>query len=309
MRRDKACTGKNNLPPRIPPYKPPRLATVKDTSQTTVVKRTDTEQKECDSKDETEKDMSESDDDNIPFSELKEKIKQDKPRKEMEIVTAKTSASMTQIPKLQFGESCVGRLILKQFETGVFKVTVMTVTKLRGRYLYHVVYEYGDSEDMNDKELLEGHDMYNNQTNETFQTSNSQQNDKEFNSESDKSGGETEGSVYEDSDEEKNITSKKKAKLELGQSKVKVRSRHSGKKSNGKKEISSTPSRSAKDPVIDVEAILMSGDKNSVTTKTIMAMTPEEKKEMVGKAGKSLLVQAKKGMRVQALTVSKDDIA
>jgi hypothetical protein len=240
-RIDKGCTGKNNLPSRIPPYKAPRLATVKDTSQTTVVKRTDTEQKDCDSEDETRKDMSKSDDDNIPFSELKEKIKQDKSWKdmsntfvliteteeqkdsdneednipfsrlqEMKTLTAKTtSASTAQVPKLQFGESCVGHLILKQFQTGVFKGTVMTVTKLGGRYLYHVVYEDGDSEDMNDKELLEGHEMYNSQTNETFQTSDSLQNDKEVNSESDKSGGETEGSVYEDSDEEEKQNRKK----------------------------------------------------------------------------------------------------
>jgi hypothetical protein len=32
-------------------------------------------------------------------------------------------------------------------------------------------------------------------------------------------------------------------------------------------------------------------------------LTPEEKKEMMGSAGKSLLTQAKKGMRVQAMTV------
>jgi hypothetical protein len=96
----------------------------------------------------------------------------------------------------------------------------------------------------------------------------------------------------------------KKAKLERGETKVQVKSRHSAKNSNGKKEKTSTPTRSSKGPVIDVEAILMSGAKNSVTTKTIMGMTPEEKKEMVGTAGKSLLVQAKKRMRVQAMTVS-----
>ena len=53
----------------------------------------------------------------------------------------------------------------------MFKGTVMSATKLRGRYLYHVVYENGDSEDMNDKELLIGHEMYNRQTEKTFQTS------------------------------------------------------------------------------------------------------------------------------------------
>ncbi len=67
----------------------------------------------------------------------------------------------TQMPQLLTGEACVGHLILKQFETGVFKGTVMTATTQRGRYLYHIVYEDGDSEDLNDKELREGHEMYN----------------------------------------------------------------------------------------------------------------------------------------------------
>jgi hypothetical protein len=70
------------------------------------------------------------------------------------------------------------------------------------------------------------------------------------------------------------------------------------------KEEKETPKRSRKDAVIDVEAILLSGAKSSVTTKTIEGLTPEEKKEMMGSAGKSLLTQAKKGMRVQALAVS-----
>ncbi len=69
------------------------------------------------------------------------------------------------------------------------------------------------------------------------------------------------------------------------------------------KEKKETPKRTRKPAVIDVEAILLSGAKNSVTTKTIEALTPEEKKEMMGSAGKSLLTQAKKGMRVQAMTV------
>ena len=43
--------------------------------------------------------------------------------------------------------------------------------------MYHVVYEDGDSEDMIDKELLEGHEMYNRQTEKTFQTSYSVDNE------------------------------------------------------------------------------------------------------------------------------------
>ena len=78
----------------------------------------------------------------------------------------------------------------------------MSATKLRGRYLYHVVYEDGDSEDMNDKELLKGHEMYNRQTEKTFQTSAIFDKHDEVESENDNSGGETEGSAYGDSDEE-----------------------------------------------------------------------------------------------------------
>jgi hypothetical protein len=150
---------------------------------------------------------------------------------------------------------------------------------------------------MNDKELLEGHEMYNRQTEKTLQTSDSPQNDKDAESESDKSGGETEGSVYEESDEEEKAKSTKKRKHAHGKAKVEVKTSRSSVKTK-------TPQRKSKCPVIDVEAILLSGAKNSVTTKTIEAMTPDEKKELVGTAGKSLMLQAKKGMRVQAMTVS-----
>jgi hypothetical protein len=130
------------------------------------------------------KDMSDSDEDNIPFSRIQAKIVKDHDRSDEDnipfsklqtkkTVTAETTTTKTQIPQLQFGEACVGHLELKQFETGVFKGTVMTVTKQRGRYLYHDVYEDGDAEDMNDKELLEGHEMYNRQTEKTLQTSDS----------------------------------------------------------------------------------------------------------------------------------------
>jgi hypothetical protein len=107
-------------------------------------------------------------------------------------------------------------------------------------------------------------------------------------SDSEKSGGETEGSDYQDSDVEEEKKGPKKRKLAGGKPKVKEE----------------TPKRTQKVPIIDVEAILRSGGKNSVTTKTIERMTPDEKNEMIGTAGKSLLTQAKKGIRVQAMTVS-----
>jgi hypothetical protein len=65
-----------------------------------------------------------------------------------------------------------------------------------------------------------------------------------------------------------------------------------------------TPRKKKHAPVIDVEAIILSGGKKSVTNKTVEAMTPHEKLEIIGSAGKSLMVQAKKGLRKEAMTVS-----
>ena len=260
------------------------------------------------------KDISESDEDNIPFSQIQEKIVKDYDTSDEDsipfsqlqrkkTVTVETAATKKQIPQLQLGETCVGRMVLKQFETGIFKGTVMTVTKQRGRYLYNVVYEDGDAEDMNDKELLEGHDMYNRQTDKTFQISDGVENDIKTDGESDVSEGirysdHSEGSEYGDSNDEEQTRLKKKITLTRGKQTVKAKLKTEGKP--GKR----TPQRRKTDPVIDVEALLLSGGKNSVTTKTIDAMTPDEKNDMIGTAGKTLLKVAKKGIRVQAMTVS-----
>ena len=40
------------------------------------------------------------------------------------------------------GETCVGKKVMKHFAEGLFMSEVMTATKQRGRYLYHVVYEH-----------------------------------------------------------------------------------------------------------------------------------------------------------------------
>ncbi len=77
----------------------------------------------------------------------------------------------------------------------MFKGTVMSATKLRGRYLYLVVYEDGDSEEMDDKELREGREMYNRQTETTFQSSSSNERQDNVESDNERSGGETEGSA------------------------------------------------------------------------------------------------------------------
>ncbi len=69
----------------------------------------ETEQKDSDETGQIVPDESDSDEDNIPFSEIQ----------------AMKAKKKTEIPQLKTGEACVGNLILKKFETGVFKGTVI----------------------------------------------------------------------------------------------------------------------------------------------------------------------------------------
>jgi hypothetical protein len=55
--------------------------------------------------------------------------------------------------------------------------------------------------------------------------------------------------------------------------------------------------------IIDVDALLKSASKKSVTTKTMDAMTSLEKTAILGSAEKTLLKQAKKGLRLEAMKV------
>jgi hypothetical protein len=64
------------------------------------------------------------------------------------------------IDEMPSGETCVGKPVMKQFAEGLFKGEVKTATKKRGRYLYHVVYEDGDEEDLNDVEFIEAYELY-----------------------------------------------------------------------------------------------------------------------------------------------------
>jgi hypothetical protein len=60
-----------------------------------------------------------------------------------------TKKGMTvDIEEIPTGEACVGQFVMKRFDEGSFKGTVITATKKRSRFLYHVVYEDGDSEDL-----------------------------------------------------------------------------------------------------------------------------------------------------------------
>ncbi len=238
---------------------------------------------------ETEEQASDCEEDNVPVSQI----------------LALESSTKKKMPQLTTGEACVGHIILKQFETGVFKGTVMTATKLRGRFLYHIVYEDGDSEDLNDKELKEGHEMYNTQTGEAFQSKTINEGQDDIASEKCHSGGETEGSEYGLSDEEEKRVSKKKRIIGRGKNKTlePKQSKQKRKPKQSNDGAKKTPKQKLKAQVINVKALLNSGDKNSVTNMIIRAMTPDEKTEILDTAGKSLLVQAKKGMRVQAMKV------
>ncbi len=137
----KKMSGKKQLPSQIPPFKTPRQLEMKktdnesvrqevvdgsETDRQGVVDVTETEQKDS-GKDtpplpcvfipetgQKDKNDSGSDEDNIPFSEIQ----------------AMKTKKKIEIPQLATGEACVGNLILKKFETGVFKGTVMSATKL-----------------------------------------------------------------------------------------------------------------------------------------------------------------------------------
>ena len=183
---DEGWVSKNGRPVPIPPYKPPRQKTMKGKGQTrgskVVIEVLDSQDKgkdvvERDSEEETqlglvwgspgiaETQLQDSDDgdDNIPFSQLKEKRKEDKPQpieyvgdvwkekaspfivlitetepKTEEQVIATVEERIVVIDEVPTGESCIGQKILKEFGEGLFKGSVTTAIKKRGRFLYHV---------------------------------------------------------------------------------------------------------------------------------------------------------------------------
>ncbi len=86
---------------------------------------------------ETERQTSDNEEDNIPVSQI-----------------------LVRKEKVTSGESSVGKTVMKQFEAGLFCGQVVTAVKKRGKYLYHLVYEDGDEEDMNDQEFQEAYELY-----------------------------------------------------------------------------------------------------------------------------------------------------
>jgi hypothetical protein len=114
------------------------------------------------------------------------------------------------IDEMPSGETCVGKPVMKQFAEGLFKGEVMTATKKRGRYLYHVVYEDGDEEDLNDLEFIEAYELYYKAGNKTSEAIEERSCHDDSDNDNDKSGGETEGSVYDMSEDDSDDTKRKK---------------------------------------------------------------------------------------------------
>ena len=344
---DEGWFTKNGKSVVIPPYKAPRQKTTKGKHTPKVSERVtevlDSEDKgkevvEVDSEDdtqlglvwgspgktvtETELEDSDGEGDNIPFSELKEKRKADKPQPiedvgdvlkdrvypyvfipETEVQVSETVKEITVgTDGVPSGELCVGKSIMKEFGEGLFKGYVTTAIKKRGRFLYHVVYEDGDEEDLNDREFREAYDLFIESGKESFQNK-----DKDIEAEHAQSGGETEGSDYDvQSDEEVLKKARKKRRTTVTKTIKEKGSLNGGKKSQKEVDPNEAPTikRGKKKPtVINVEALYKSGNKYSVMHKTIEGMTDAQKEDVLGSAEKKLVTIAKKGLRVQAMKV------
>jgi hypothetical protein len=177
---DEGWLNKNGKPSRIPPYKAPRQTRYEGRGQTRQGARvehvTETEDKgngttESDDSEEetqfgvvwekfiipeTEEQEGQIDEVHIPS------IETDATKKgfTVEIETDATKNGFTvEIEEIPTGDACVGKFVMKRFEQGLFKGTITTATKKRGRYLYHVLYEDGDSEDLDETEFSEAYEL------------------------------------------------------------------------------------------------------------------------------------------------------
>jgi hypothetical protein len=160
--------------------------------------------------------------DNIPISQLQAKTKADKPQS-IEYVgeawkvkvspfvfipetedqaSKKVKETTVVIDGVPSGETCVGKTVLKEFAEGLFKGQVTTALKKRGGFLYHVVYDGGDEGDLNDQEFSEAYELFNKSGNETVKAIVEQNGQGDSDNNNDKSGGETEGSEYDMSEDE-----------------------------------------------------------------------------------------------------------
>ncbi len=95
---------------------------------------------------------------------------------------------------------------------------VTTACKMRGRFLYHVVYEDGDEEDLNDQEFRAAYELFNQSANEAVETIVEHNHQDDSDNDNDKSGGETEGSEYDMSEDEAEKRKRKKRRTKCNKS-------------------------------------------------------------------------------------------
>jgi hypothetical protein len=196
-------------------------------------------------------------------------------------------------------ETAVGMKVAKHFDSGLFVGEITAVTGKRGRSLYTVLYEDGDGEDLNEREFKEARVLYQDKDGKATLNKTALLDTEEIEGETAYSGGETEGSDFapsEDELEKKRARKKNKTLRTPEKEKEKTKGRKQLKEADEKK------SR-GKHAIIDVEALLNSGSKDNITNKTVALMTPEEAESLTTNAGKSILKEAKKGLRVQAFKV------
>ncbi len=119
---------------------------------------------------ETELQDSDVEEDNIPFSELMEKRKTDKQQTIVLITETEDQVSepvvIDEVPSVTVKKTTVTEAtmtetviqlvkVAKHFEAGLFIGEITAVSLNRGRNLYTVLYENGDGEDMNDREIVQ----------------------------------------------------------------------------------------------------------------------------------------------------------
>jgi hypothetical protein len=195
----------------------------------------------------------------------------------------------------------------KHFESGLFIGEITAVNTKRGRSLYTVLYEDGDGEDLNDREYKEARDLFDKTQGVSMNTAESERETAETEDEPFHSGGETEGSEFAPSDDEQEKNRKKKKR---NQKRSPEKEKAKRKRGNNVKEeeliltksTKSTGSKRKKN-VIDVDAILQSGSKDNITNKTVALMDEKQAEALTETAGRSILKQAKKGLRVEAFKV------
>jgi hypothetical protein len=155
---------------------------------------------------ETEEQNSGCEEDNVPFSELKEKRKADRQQEPKESIETVVEKAPTDIDLSAVTEH-IGRKVAKQFEDGVYKGEVISTTGKRGRFLYKILYEDGDGEDLNEKEFKKACMLYNEGVTESKEDLEDSDNDKwSYNSD-------IEVSEYSGTDDESMAPAPKKKKF------------------------------------------------------------------------------------------------